>query len=342
MTARHRSNGARCSDSVRLVELAALHFGIPCEILDVHSGYLCRVGEGPHSILIGGGNVSSWPLNNATASSIATDKGFTALVLAEKGISIPNGTTVFLSERFALLRDSGRELTDVAALVRKIGWPIIAKPNNGARGAFVRLCEDEQELLTHLKRMGERYDIGLIQEYVEGWEYRVFVFDDRAIFCFRKERGTIVGDGEHSVAALIDTLSARLIGHGLDPIDPDSKTLRDQMHSNNLNMQSILANGLTLEVGVRANLSAGGVPASFSTEVPAALADTARRATRAVGLMVAGIDLIVPKGAEESPVVIEVNSNPALTSLEKVGRTDIAIDLFGQVFERLLAKDRSK
>jgi D-alanine-D-alanine ligase-like ATP-grasp enzyme len=55
----------------------------------------------------------------------------------------------------------------------------------------------------------------------------------------------------------------------------------------------------------------------------------------ALGLMVAGVDVIVPKENPNAPVVIEVNSNPAVTSLEKVDRLDLAMRIFGMVFERM-------
>jgi D-alanine-D-alanine ligase-like ATP-grasp enzyme len=184
--------------------------------------------------------------------------------------------------------------------------------------------------------MGERYDIGLVQEYVRGDEYRVFVFGEEAVFSYRKQRGAIVGDGKHAVAELIARLSAELVGHGLDPIDPKSKTLVDAMERHQLSMHSVLPGGFSLEVGARANLSAGGSPAEFTTKVPRLLAETGIRATKALGLMVAGVDIILPKEPTQIPVVIEVNSNPAVTSLEKVDRLDVALSIFGKMFKRLL------
>jgi glutathione synthase/RimK-type ligase-like ATP-grasp enzyme len=334
MTSKSAQN-IRLSDNVRFAEMAAKHYGIPCQMLDEHSGYLCRIGSGAAAFLLGGGNVSSWPVNNASASTLATDKGFSALVLEEQNLRSPKGSTIFLSNRYTLLREKGRELSDAPTIASQIGWPVIAKPNNGSRGAFVKLCKDGDELLAHLSRMGERYDIGLIQEYVRGDEYRVFVFGNQALFSYRKQRGAIVGDGVRSVLELISDVSAELVGHGLDPIDPTSKSLIDAMARRQLTPQSVLPRAATLEVGARANLSAGGTPADFTTDVSTSLAETGIRATMALGLMVAGVDVIVPKENPSAPVVIEVNSNPAVSSLEKVGRLDLAMRIFGMVFERM-------
>jgi ribosomal protein S6--L-glutamate ligase len=73
------------------------------------------------------------------------------------------------------------------------------------------------------------------------------------------------------------------------------------------------------------HLGAEGIPVSL----PAGLARLAVRSARALGLEVAGVDMVVePEG---SPLVIEVNHSPGFRGLEALTGTDIASRIIGYV-----------
>lgn len=81
----------------------------------------------------------------------------------------------------------------------------------------------------------------------------------------------------------------------------------------------------------RSNLHRGGQSAII--EVTPELEDTAINAARALGLKVAGVDMLL---SERGPLVLEVNSSPGLEGIEKTTRLDIA----GQIVEYIEDKIR--
>lgn len=327
----------RLSPPVRYAELAAGILGFGFRLLDTHSGYLCEITYGSESFVLGGGSANSWPLNSAGAASLATDKGFTSLVLSDRQLPTPRATVVFLSERYSELRKGGQERSDAAPIATELGWPIVAKPNNGSRGAFVQLCYEPSELERHLAAMSARYDIGVLQEYVEGEEYRVLVFDREPIFSYRKRRHELVGDGERSVQTLIAEYSTQLVKRGLDPIDATATAVVTRLNSFQLSLSSVPRRGVRFDVGIRANLAAGGEPERFTTEVPRELADLAIRAVDALGLRVGGVDIIRTPTRD---LILEINSNPTISSLEQIGRLDLAVTLYKRQLEQLFGENK--
>ncbi len=323
---------------IRYAKLAADQCGFEFSLLDTHSGYLCRIVNGNKSIILGAGSVSSWPINNVSAANIACDKSFTNLILRDAGIAVPKDEKVFLSKRFSDLRESGREMEDVGALLTSLNWPLVVKPNNGSRGAFVQLCSDIREVRRHLEKMALRYDIGLLQNFVGGQEYRVFVFGSDAVFSYKKYRAALVADGVSTLRQLVTDENIKLIGFGLDPIDIDSIPFMEALKLEGLGPDAIPAMGSRFIVGVRANLTAGGTPKDFTTEPSKEIADVALKAVRVLGLEVAGVDIIVPDGTPHGiPVVLEVNSNPSISSLESIGRIDLAVSIIARLLTRLLS-----
>src|SRR5208282_1110941 len=93
----------------------------------------------------------------------------------------------------------------------------------------------------------------------------------------------------------------------------------------------------------RRNLSAGGDVEDFTTEVPADLAALALRAADAIGLRVAGIDIFDTSPARDlsALVVIEVNGNPGIQSLEAIGRGDLIDRIWRTILARAFAEYRA-
>ena len=82
----------------------------------------------------------------------------------------------------------------------------------------------------------------------------------------------------------------------------------------------------------RSNLHRGG--SSRIIELTDQERDVAIRAAKAVGLGVAGVDMLQ---SERGPLVLEVNSSPGLEGIEKTTQTDIA-DKIIQYIERNVTK----
>lgn len=90
--------------------------------------------------------------------------------------------------------------------------------------------------------------------------------------------------------------------------------------------------------GGAANLARGGEVEDFRTEPPPALAALALDAAGAMGLTLAGIDLFDTGGEGRAAdlILIEVNANPNIESLERVGRDDLIDRIWAATFRAAL------
>jgi ribosomal protein S6--L-glutamate ligase len=83
----------------------------------------------------------------------------------------------------------------------------------------------------------------------------------------------------------------------------------------------------------RSNLHRGG--SATKTELSAAEIDTALRASRAMGLNIAGVDLL---RSRRGPLVLEVNSSPGLEGIEEATEVNVA----GEIIEYLEQRVRKR
>jgi D-alanine-D-alanine ligase-like ATP-grasp enzyme len=143
------------------------------------------------------------------------------------------------------------------------------------------------------------------------------------------------------VARLLRDQNERFAGTGISPLDTKSLLASIGLR-HGLRADCVLADGEKLVLPGRRNLSAGGDVESFTTEVPPALALLALHATKALGLRVAGIDIFdVSERRDLSKlVVIEVNGNPGIQSLEAIGRNDLIDHIWQTVLSRHFAECR--
>jgi ribosomal protein S6--L-glutamate ligase len=86
-----------------------------------------------------------------------------------------------------------------------------------------------------------------------------------------------------------------------------------------------------LEADFRSNLHRGGKgsPVELSPEEER----TALAAARALGVRVAGVDLLQSK---RGPLVIEVNSSPGLQGIEEVSGVNVASEIISYIEERIV------
>jgi hypothetical protein len=306
-------------------EFACAEFGLKFHDLDRGSGLLFSVSSRDRSIHFGAGRGSWYPQNNATASTLATDKYFTSRILREAGVPALGGEYFFLHERHRAHRPAGHERSDAIACFKTLGGSAFVKPLTGSRGDFALAVHGEAALVRYLDEVTAYYDSVLIQPIVEGIEYRVFLLDDDALYCARKYPPFVSGDGVHTFRELFaihnDTLRAR----GLSPASlPD----------NDPSLDAVPAKGERREIPGRMNLSAGGtmVLAPAPSEEAISLA---RRAARALGLRVAAVDMFVDIGGDPDAEIIEVNANPSIRLLEDSSRGDLILKIWHHTFSAM-------
>lgn len=301
---------------------ACAEFGLAFADIDGGTGLVFSVSSASRSIHFGAGRCSWYPQNNATASTLASDKYFAGRILAQAGVAALGGEYFFLHDRHRAHRPAGHEREDALAHFRQLGGSAFAKPLTGSRGDFAQALHDEAALIKYLGEVAQYYDAILMQPIVAGNEYRVFLLDDDVLFTARKHPPSLTGDGIGSVRDLLAAHNHDLRSRGLSPVFVD----RDA------GLDAVLPQGQRWEIPGRMNLSAGG---TMVLEAPVSLAvpELARKAARALGLRVAAIDLFADIGGDPSALqVIEVNSNPSIRLLEQSGRADLILKIWHHTF----------
>ena len=304
-------------DSTRYARDAAEAIGARFEDLDDGEGYLFRISRNGLFVLGGGGNVCAYPVNSAPAYTISRDKAHTKTVLATEGIPVIPGGLFFAHPRRAALRTPGREAGDAAVFAERQGYPVFCKPNNGSRGTFAEIVRDAAELEDYIRRVAVEFESFLVEPVLDGAEHRVFVLDNRPVFQSTKSPPVLVGDGSSTLAQLFARLNDALRLESVSALPPSVLGSRDPSRTP--------AAGEPIPLPGRRNLSAQGGIEAVSDHVPAKLAAVAVPAVAALGLRAGAVDMfdLSPARDLSDIVVIEVNGNPGLRTLELAGRNDL-------------------
>src|SRR4051812_8667425 len=93
-------------------EYACAEFGLTFEDIDGGSGLLFSVASKAQTMHFGAGRCSWYPQNDATASSLATDKYFANRILERAGVPALGGEYFFLHDRHQAHRGAGHERDD--------------------------------------------------------------------------------------------------------------------------------------------------------------------------------------------------------------------------------------
>jgi D-alanine-D-alanine ligase-like ATP-grasp enzyme len=304
---------------------ACAEFGLDFTDIDAGTGLVFSVSSATGSLHFGAGRCSWYPQNNATASTLASDKYFAGRILAQAGVAALGGEYFFLHDRHRAHRPAGHEREDALAHFAKLGGSAFVKPLTGSRGDFAQALHDEAALVQYLGDVAQYYDAILMQPIVAGNEYRVFLLDDEVLFTARKHPPSLVGDGASRIRDLLGAHNRALQSRGLSPvsIEPDPA------------FDAVLPEGERWEIPGRMNLSAGGMMVLEPPPSEVALTLT-RQAARALGLRVAAIDLFTEIGGDANAMqVIEVNSNPSIRLLEQSGRGDLILKIWHHTFSAM-------
>jgi glutathione synthase/RimK-type ligase-like ATP-grasp enzyme len=305
------------------------------DCLDPHSGYLCEVSDGENAFLSGAGKLSAYPLNQATAATIASDKAHTARLLARRGVRVPVGEHFFTTPRFQAKRGPGRMADQAAAYAEYLGYPVFIKPNDGSCGAYADIAYDGDDVRRLLAAMAHAHPVALAQELLHGKEYRVFVVDGEPLLAYERRAGNLIGDGASTVAELLAAQNAALVADGMTPTPDDSPYLRRRLAAQELTLASVLPAGALLQVSARRNVSAGGEVGAFTQSFSADFRAVSEKIAGAVGLRVCGFDVVTAHDLHEVDrwTVLEINSNPSLSGVAKAGYREAVLT----VWERIAA-----
>src|SRR5882757_2378633 len=137
---------------------ACAEFGLRFDDIDGGTGLVFSVSSATKSIHFGAGRCSYYPQNNATASTLASDKYFTNTILERAGVATLGGEYFFLHDRHRAHRPAGHERGDALEHFRKLDASAFVKPLLGSRGDFAQAVHGEASFRSYLDEVAQSYD----------------------------------------------------------------------------------------------------------------------------------------------------------------------------------------
>ena len=200
------------------------------------------------------------------------------------------------------------------------GFPLVVKPNVSgySRGSYFPISS-YGELWTATLRAKRWWPTTMVEQYLEGANYRVLATDSKLISVIRRYPPFVIGNGSDTIEKLIDTENRVREEMALYPVmHPIGKgeAVKAHLKKQGFGLDSVPADGETVEVFHRVALAPGGVVETVDrNSIPAENREFFYSVVRAFGANVFGIDVIFEKGIEipytqQRCILVEVNSRP--------------------------------
>jgi len=218
------------------------------------------------------------------AVELASDKEETNKILADLGLPVPRQRNVY----------STREAVRQA---ERIGYPVVVKPLNANHGRGVSIdLTDAESVAVAYDNAREHSRTVLVESYISGFDHRLLVINGELIAASKRVPGHVVGDGEHTIEELVEIVNSdprRGVGHEkvLTRLEFDHQALR-LLELKGYERESVPEEGEAVYLRSTANLSTGGTAIDVTDDVHPDNREMAVRASRAIGLDVAGIDFL--------------------------------------------------
>jgi cyanophycin synthetase len=275
--------------------------GIP--FIRLNSESYVQLGYGVHQRRI---QASMCDNTSAIGVEIADDKMLTKEILRNEGIPVPEGSIA-------------RTIEESLKLADEISYPVVVKPlvGNHGRGITVNIT-NPKDLKIAFKNSIKIHNKVIIERFLEGYDHRILVINNKFTAAARREPTPLIGDGKSTIKELIEKINQdprRGIGHEkiLTRLEIDNMTMR-LLKQKELDLESVLKKGERLLLKSTANISMGGVAVDVTDEVHPVIRAMAERISQIINLNIIGIDVVAkdlrkPLTRDRGGVV-EVNAAP--------------------------------
>lgn len=241
---------------------------------------------------------------SAIGQDIAADKALTKHLLAQAGIPTPAGAIA-------------TSAAHAWQLAQDWGLPVVVKPLDGNRARGVSVDLGDQASVETAWQLAQREGSQvLVERYIRGHEHRLLVVGEHVVAATRGETLDVVGDGQMTVAQLVDTQINQhprcLIDMTLERIElARNPKILGELQRQQLQPHDIPGDGQRVTL-----LRTGNLTVDCTNEVHPDIAHHAVLAARTVGLDIAGIDLVAQDIRQpllaQGGAIVEVNAGPSL------------------------------
>lgn len=297
--------------STQILLFDAIKVGLNIEILDRSDQFLALRYK-DHVEYVKNGNMTA--LDTYIAPLIMENKVVTKLILAKNGYSVP----------------ASREYHQIEDAWADYGWfedkKFVIKPKSTNYGLGITIFKEgakEASFKEAIEIAFAEDDTVLVEDFVEGTEYRFFVLGDETKAVLLRVPANIQGDGTRTIRELVeaknqDPLRGQNHRSPLEKIQL-GKIERLTLEEQGYDFDSIPPAGQTVYLRDNSNVSTGGDSIDYTDDVHESYKQIAAGITRSVGAKIAGVDMMIKdyrkpanKDGEAGYGVIEANFNPMM------------------------------
>ena len=289
----------------------------------------------------------SLDLNHIASADIARDKDFAKFFMENRGYPLAEGQT-FFEKRWAEIVQSDRTIFKALEYARKLGFPVIVKPNSKSQGVGVSLVENKKELKSALTGIFKGDKVAIVEKYLPGHDYRIVVLDKEIISAYERIPLSVVGDGKSSIISLLNKKQKQFIATKRDTkLNFNDPRIKLKLKKAGFTFKSILPKGKKVFLLDNANLSTGGDSIDVTKNIHPGFKKIAVELTRDMGLRIAGVDIMVIDGdvtidpKKTSYYIIEINAAPGLDHYVTTGpaQRKIVEEMYLKILKALGKKD---
>jgi cyanophycin synthetase len=253
-------------------------------------------------------NVSE--IDDPVTLTVLHDKPLTHQLLVACGLPVPMHAT-FTLDRIAPAKD----------FLRSTSRNCVIKPASGTGGG--RGVTTGIRTLSHLARASAAAavygDELMIEEQIDGDNYRLLYLDGELIDAFVRRLPAVVADGRSSIKSLVAQHNDRRlreragVSQVLLTVDLD---MRRTLQRQGLSLRSVPAEGQSVTLKTVVNENSGVDNSTVMDQLSPAIVEQCARAVRALRVRFAGIDIVTSNPGvsldEAGGVILEVNGTPNL------------------------------
>ena len=267
---------------------------------------------------------TNFDLNPLGASEIAKDKSYAAYFLRRLGYRTIKGQS-FFSKEWCKTIESKRGADAAFRYARKLGFPVIVKPNSLSQGAGVCLVHDKKEFFRAVREIEKKDRVFLVQQVAYGRDYRIVVLDREVLSCYERLPLMVTGNGRFSIAALIKQKQRLFKKQGRDTIiKQDDFRIPLHLKHLGLTLQTVIPTGTRVALLDNRNLSTGGDAIDMTATIHPSFRKLAVTIVHDMGLRYCGVDLMVKEDIQK-PLrdyqIIEINAAPGIDNYARTGPT---------------------
>jgi len=249
------------------------------------------------------------PLTDRVGYELAGDKPLAYRLLAASDVPVPDHIVVPVGD-----------LAGARSFRREVGSPLLTKPCRGSGGGgVVGQIETPSQLAEGLRCAWTIDSAALVERHRPGDTFRLLFLDGELLDVLRRTAPSVSGDGRSTIEELVRRENDARVTAGGDaaglkplPLDLD---LMNTLHRSGRRLTSVPDAGEQIILRSAANF--GGRPQRARADVCEAVIETGRRSAAALGLRLAGVDVLTTDAmlplAETGGVTLEVNPLPGLS-----------------------------